>query len=848
LAEGKRVLVVAEKIAALDGVYRRRRDVGLGEFCLELHSNKSKKLDVLSQLQHSWEAKGEIDTAEWTAKSQQLNRLREQLSTYVDRLHRRHSNGWSIHRAIGVVVAGDSQPKLGLRWATYDAHDEAAYAALRELADRLHANATAIGTDHLSTTAPLSPVHATQWSVRWQQELVQAAHTLHEASLAVTSTASALGENLGIQWPSLTHPVRLVLGVLGKALPHTATQPWAFCLAPNSERICAELATGSALLTEHRALSTKLTPAWPEALRTRLGHAIDLLCRYREIHAELGTPWPPTISDELERGVQHIEEIKQRRGGLSVKYGAGIAQINVVQLQRDWAKAEKSLWPMSWLGKRRARKALEAVMEGVGEAQVADDLDALVRIRSLEGEVESLNPGPATEGVWAGLKTRSDYARSALKANTALQAARGQRPFVLSGTTHALEGYCGDRWANDAKRLKALHAIEQQLSDCAPLSEPSHGLWRGHETDLDLLRAALAFEQAREALGDRGQLPTPNEAVAEGRCGPTLQAQHAVLQERAECEAQVQALSNLHTDCPGLWNGLDTDLEAIARATRFHELLKAGLAGLGESASSVRAALHHILLNRPHDLRPAGVLGTPCRQLSEQVAELTAAIDAFGSVAEQPDDVLAAFKEQSDTVLTESAARVIEAQPNLHAWCAWRHVQVEARSAGLAALAGAIETGSVPPADAVRALEVNYARWWLGEAVDDDEVLKRFVSAEHEQRIQAFRALDEEFTQVTRRLIRTRLCADLPSVENIHRTSEWGVLRHEMTKKRAHKPLRQLLQEIPTVVLKLAPCLLMSPLSIAQYLSADASNFDIVVFDEASQIPVWDAIGAMARA
>jgi superfamily I DNA and/or RNA helicase len=39
----------------------------------------------------------------------------------------------------------------------------------------------------------------------------------------------------------------------------------------------------------------------------------------------------------------------------------------------------------------------------------------------------------------------------------------------------------------------------------------------------------------------------------------------------------------------------------------------------------------------------------------------------------------------------------------------------------------------------------------------------------------------------------------------------------------------------------------MSPLSIAQYLSADTSNFDVVVFDEASQIPVWDAIGAMAR-
>ena len=183
----------------------------------------------------------------------------------------------------------------------------------------------------------------------------------------------------------------------------------------------------------------------------------------------------------------------------------------------------------------------------------------------------------------------------------------------------------------------------------------------------------------------------------------------------------------------------------------------------------------------------------------------------------------------------------------LHAWCAWRHVQIDARNAGLPALVGAIEVGDVTPAQVPTAFEVNYARWWLAEAVDEDEVLKRFVSAEHELRIKEFRALDDEFTKVSREWIRAKLCANLPATDSIQRNSEWGILRHEITKKKQHKPLRQLLQEIPSVVLRLTPCLLMSPLSIAQYLSAEASNFDLVVFDEASQIPVWDAIGAMAR-
>jgi superfamily I DNA and/or RNA helicase len=46
---------------------------------------------------------------------------------------------------------------------------------------------------------------------------------------------------------------------------------------------------------------------------------------------------------------------------------------------------------------------------------------------------------------------------------------------------------------------------------------------------------------------------------------------------------------------------------------------------------------------------------------------------------------------------------------------------------------------------------------------------------------------------------------------------------------------------------KLAPCVLMSPLSIAQYLPTHQALFDVVIFDEALQIATWDAVGAIAR-
>ncbi|MDZ4126194.1 MAG: AAA domain-containing protein, partial [Hydrogenophaga sp.] len=475
LAEEKRVLFVAEKIAALDVVFRRLREVGLGEFCLELHSNKSRKLDVLSQLQKSWESKGEVDAATWEAKARQLGQVREQLSTYVERLHQRHGNGWTIFKAIGCVVGGNALPDLRFSWASPRAHDVAALTALRDLAGRLQANAAAVGPDQLLIGA-LVPVHVTDWSAKWQQEMVRSAQTLQTASHGFLAAAQGLGQLLGMEWPALHRQTRSALGVLAKVLPQASGQDWSFCALPDSEAVCAALKTGNDQLGQHGVLSSKMSVPWATELQTQLAQALDLLDKRRSLHAELGTLWPPAVSDEIERGVQWIEEMGQLRTGLSVKYGAGVSQLNVAQLQRDWAKADKAFWPMSWLGKRKVRSALEAVIEGTGEPRVADDLSALVRIKSLREEVQQLNPGAAAEGLWAGVKTRTDHARSALKANAALHAARMHKPFSLDGLEAATEGYCGERWTREVQRLKTLLDLDHRLAECSSLSEVSQGL------------------------------------------------------------------------------------------------------------------------------------------------------------------------------------------------------------------------------------------------------------------------------------------------------------------------------------------------------------------------------------
>ena len=77
---------------------------------------------------------------------------------------------------------------------------------------------------------------------------------------------------------------------------------------------------------------------------------------------------------------------------------------------------------------------------------------------------------------------------------------------------------------------------------------------------------------------------------------------------------------------------------------------------------------------------------------------------------------------------------------------------------------------------------------------------------------------------------------------------EVGILRRELQKRKGIKPLRRLFSEIPRVLQAIKPCMLMSPVSVSTFLKPGALNFDLVVFDEASQLPAQEAIPSILRA
>ncbi|MHA1631205.1 MAG: DEAD/DEAH box helicase, partial [Candidatus Freyarchaeota archaeon] len=104
IARGKTVLFVSEKMAALEVVYKRLKEVGLDDFCLELHSHKANKREVVRELSRCLEHRLSYGTLQLPTDTdfKKMKRLRGRLNGYVESLHqRRQPLGRSVYEVLG---------------------------------------------------------------------------------------------------------------------------------------------------------------------------------------------------------------------------------------------------------------------------------------------------------------------------------------------------------------------------------------------------------------------------------------------------------------------------------------------------------------------------------------------------------------------------------------------------------------------------------------------------------------------------------------------------------------------------------------------------------------------------
>lgn len=630
LALGRKVLFVAEKKTALDVVYRRLVQHNLGIFCLELHSNKAVKKEVLQQLDVAWRQSGAAAAHEWEQAAQQLKMRRDDLNALVHALHRPHSNGWTLYAAIGRVVRDGELHDLRLAWPTTLSHDADAMRTLRETVRALDLHQPA---PEMRATEVFAHIGKSDWSNGWQGELLVKAKALSVASRELAKARDTYLRMSGFDLP----PTQTGLGQLAdlsRALLLASGRNLAFAFSPDAHAILA---------------------AGGEASR-------------------------------------HLDAYEAHRAALSVRLSnEQIRTLPVATLEQEWSRASSAIWPFSYFKKKKVRLAIDS-----------------------------------------------------------------------SGT------------ADPTRDLPGIKAAQAELAK----------------------------------LGEVGT----------------------------------------HLSVIAGWSGVETDRPRLRETLDRAEKLRSAIARAGDSVeqlASIRARVREICVDANELLEKDGPLDRAGEALRAAVVAFDEARTAFEVVAASPDPI----EGEDMLAATQAIAEAVQAHATkLNSWCTWRKVREAALENGLQDLVAVMEAGGVDPSlTAAELFETAYARWWASIMIDAEPAVRTFNVVRHADLIDQFRRLDEQVAKLSQAYIHAKVAGEIPSKDSQALPTGYNVLRHQLSLQTRHKPVRQLLSEMGSAVTQLAPCLLMSPLSVAQYLPAAADLFDLVIFDEASQITPWDAVGAIAR-
>ena len=162
-----------------------------------------------------------------------------------------------------------------------------------------------------------------------------------------------------------------------------------------------------------------------------------------------------------------------------------------------------------------------------------------------------------------------------------------------------------------------------------------------------------------------------------------------------------------------------------------------------------------------------------------------------------------------------------------------------------------LENDKIDSDDILPCFKGNFADNLLKSIFMENTVLSGFVGDLHENKIDKFIKLDQELLILNRKRITQQISQKRPIIGGeTTKRSELGILLSEFNRKRRHMPIRKLLSAAGGLIQEIKPCFMMSPLSVAQFIepeNVDNLLFDVIIFDEASQVKPEDALGAFLR-
>lgn len=893
LAQGKRVLFVAEKRAALDVVYRRLREEGLEPFCLELHSNKTGKADVVAQFDRSLKFLLQDGINDWEHRSAELERLRISLNAYARALHRRYPCGLSAYHCLDHLLPRQSEPTV--RMETLPRILETTAEMLertRQVASLLQQRSRSLLplADH-----PLSLLACQEWSPSWAERTLDQIAALNqwakEAMTAATEYRAWLHlsdarttrldlENLFALANSLLSPEPV-----GAAF---ATTPWNQLsnnldswIALVNERIALRqvlisvfkpsVQAGPALSCENwqpneaesvfdqsRSIGTLIHDAtkfsrdlhaWlkfpkPTATRAdivRLVAFVDSLIAAAPVGEEFATaPWQEWVAN-FDQWIALVRERIEVRNKLIGYDEPKLLALDLDAINQKWMSAKRAWFLPKWLGTASVRSQLRVARPDQAKpdpAQFDNVLSAALRLRTINQELatESAKASSLLGPIWAGGEPKLEH----LTHVRDWGALFNERLLALVGDNYdwlaQLRSLIGNLLRDGVQSFEAGTPIGNRLNHYREAITTFDEVYDGLTKSARLNRSDLD-----EAL---------DHLVAVGNCAGELLSKSARLRA---INFELQTSGPVAKECLGvIWAKGEPEPEVLMRARTWGQTLHAQMhACAGDDLvwlGQLRQLLASLFAEGPSFYGEGTTIDGRLTNFRDTQTKFNAGLNAVAmevslrreSLDQSPDHLSA---------VQRFCERVPTAWAQVREWCYWQQVRAEGTKLGLAPVIGKLESPGGDILDLPALFERSVRRALLFAIVESEPALRGFFGREHNERIDRFRQIDERMTRLASDFIRARLAAGIPrdQLRDDVPKAEIGLLRREIAKKTRHISVRQLLGGIPKLLPKLKPCVLMSPLSVAQYLEPSHELFDVVIFDEASQIPVWDAVGAIAR-
>lgn len=944
LSEGKSVLFVSQKMAALDVVSKKLDDAGLGDFCVRLHSKDARVLDFVAGLRRRLD----LDRAEegdllsgLEPHEKELNgrdpeallqTYWQQLAAIPKRQNQRTLEGkgpeiwkrlWGVQRYRqdpDLSAFRARGPRLALNVIEGLPRDRVE-TLLSKLADSFQAHHAEQGdapTD-LADLAGLSPLPAAEPAATRPQDLAPCLESIqkHAENLLKVLTAladtpvldGAMDGQTGFTFGQAAQLATL-LGLVPLPDPDI---DWPLTRWLHGHRQTPATADGDLIasildahrdLEEGKRLAAPLLDLWLERSLEDYQQALQQLDSYRKLPDAAASVESLPISTTREDPLAGLLEAAKEMAELLARPAETREEIRELHDSAREILDHPALGPLveKLAGQDQSEAMVDKILKLVPHTKAALLSERGIKIvRNGEWSKTKEDLQTLIKGIKSAFPKGTKTINIKIR-NTPDKFRKGLSGLLLNAEDHNLQDFVDA--INAARR--ALRILADLDSD-ANLKNCLGDHYQGLATDFPLLEQAQAWLPVAKAAGPGwlGQVRMAAEGLVAAleraeqdvafTAVPTQSPLKQVLQDRREQQRQGWLLRQALLAC-----GLDcdrphplADLRKVLRAAHqgrkgrdkldAHE--EAGAPPLDRPGLSRIVDIGQDWLDRLLRLPPrdrsrieealmgsngADLLARIMAQkepLSQAVTGLrNAYAELEGLVIFDPKSWFEAVGHGPDTwgqppaleqvALVDHGRRAERAARAVR--LGWFGTQVryadcrgEAEQAGLGDLVAALEDGVLAAEKLIPAFD-----WLAAEAraealFEHDPDLAEVNPPDLAVLVRTFQETDKEALKVARRSVRQALLGR--SIPEGHGGAQTGAMTERTlleklsTQKQPRLSIRKILSKAGNAVQALKPCFLMGPLGVAQYLDPEGITFDLVVMDEASQMPPEEALGATAR-